>query len=156
MARRSGCIGAPGTRLTASAGGLPVWQTPSSLGMLSWGNQDVGSTVTTRYLSPGFDEISASTTPIQIRVPFAAGTLKNMQVDHNGPNGNGNPIVYTLRVNGVPSALTVSLSSLVADGSDNVHSVAVVQGDHLDIEVTKAAGVGTSPDHVTVTLEIGP
>ena len=79
--------------------------------------------------------------------------MQNMYVRHGNPDGNGNDIVYTLRVNGIASVLTVTLASTATQGSDNVNTVSITQGDNLDIEVTKASGVGNSPDEITVTME---
>ena len=120
--------------------------------VLSWGNNSVSATTATRYLTPWYDDGLAQTTAIQFRVP-RAGTLQNLRVRHNSPGGNGNDIVYTVRVEGVASALTVTLASDAADGSDLANTVAVAAGDRIDIEVTKAAGVGSSPGDVVATLE---
>ncbi len=120
---------------------------------LLWGDNSVGSTTTTRYLTPGYDDNLAETIATQVRAP-RAGTLQNMRVRHNVTNGNGNSIVYTVRVNSVGSALTVSLASTTADGSDLASTVVIAAGDLLDIEVTKAASVGTSPNNIAVTVEL--
>jgi hypothetical protein len=120
---------------------------------LLMGNASVAATTTTRYLTPGFDGVTAPTTPVQFRVP-KAGTLRRLRVRHNTGAGNGLAIVYTVRVNGVASALTVSMASTAADGSDLVNTVAVAAGDLIDIEVTKAASVGTSPADVMASLEV--
>ncbi len=122
--------------------------------LLTWGDVSVGATTTTRFLSPGFgDQVLASTLAIQFRMPFA-GTLENPRVRHNIPGGNGNAIVYTLRVNGVATLLLVSLASNAADGSDLVNQIVVAAGDLLDIEVTKAANVAMAPNNVVVVLQV--
>jgi hypothetical protein len=83
----------------------------------------------------------------------AGGSLRNMRVRQENPAGNGNPIVYTLRVNGVDSALAVSILSTAQDGSDLVDTVAVVAGNEIDIRVTKAAVIAASPMNIMVTME---
>lgn len=120
---------------------------------LLWGNNSVAATVVTRFLTPGYTSSLAQTTTIQIRVP-RPGTLRNLRVRHNGTAGNGNAIVYTVRVNGVASVITVSLASTATDASDLVNTAAVASGDLLDIQVTKALGVGTSPADIAATLEL--
>lgn len=125
----------------------------TSKAILHWGNNSVSSTTTTRYLQPGFVDGVGPTTVIQYRVPFAA-TLKNLRVRHNTTAGNGNAIVYTVRINSVASTLTVSVNSTTADGSDVTHTPTVAAGDLIDIEVTKAASVGTSPGDIMASLEI--
>lgn len=120
--------------------------------LLLWGNDSVGSTTTTRYLSPEGDDGTAQTSPIQYRA-VRAGTLQKMRVRHNVPAGNGAAIVYTVRKNGVATTLTVSLASTASDGSDLVNTVAVAAGDLLDVIVTKAATVAVSPSDVVAVLE---
>jgi len=120
--------------------------------ILSWGASGVSGTTTTRYLFPNYQDSLAGTAAIQIEVP--KGTrLRNLRIRHNTTAGNGNNIVYTLRVNGVASALTVTIPSTTTAAQDTTHSVTVAAGDRLDIGVTKAASIGTSPSGVTVTLE---
>lgn len=122
--------------------------------MLAWGNSGVSATTTARYLTPFFDDSLAKTSPTQFRVT-RAGTIRKLRIRHNLPNGNGNNIVYTLRVEGVATALSVTMASTDTDGSDLVNSVAVNDGDRLDIEVTKGASVGTSPSDITAVVEFG-
>jgi hypothetical protein len=126
--------------------------TGASTSILLFGASSVTATTTTRYLFPSYHDGLAQTSPIQYRVP-RAGTLKNMRVRHNTTGGNGNAIVYTLRVNGVASALSISLASTATDGSDLVNSVTVAAGDLIDIEVTKAATIGTSPSATIAAME---
>jgi hypothetical protein len=76
-----------------------------------------------------------------------------MRVRQEVPAGNGNAIVYTLRVNGVNSTLAVSILSTAQDGSDLVNTVAVVAGDEIDLRVTKAAVIAASPTDIEVTME---
>ncbi len=120
--------------------------------IVAWGDNSVVATTATRYLTPYYHDAEAQTAAIQFRVP-RAGLFRNLRVRHNSPNGNGNAIVYTLRVNGVASTLTVSLASTSSDGSDLVNSVSVAAGDLVDIEVTKALAVGTSPNDIIATAE---
>lgn len=124
----------------------------TSAPLLMWGNDSVAATTTARYLSPFYEDSLAQTSPIQFRVP-RAGTIRRLRVRHNGPAGNGNNIVYTLRVNGVATALSASLASNASDASDLVNQVGVPDGALIDFEVTKAASVGTSPSDIVVIVE---
>lgn len=119
---------------------------------LLWGADNVTASTTTRYLYPGFDDSTAQTSTVQIRVP-RAGTIRKLRARHETGAGNGNAIVYTLRKNGVATALTASLASTANDASDLTNSATVAAGDLIDIEVTKAVAVGTSPSDITVTAE---
>lgn len=124
-------------------------------GVVAFGDNSVAATTTTRYLHPWYEESTAETaggTNARIVLP-RAGVIRNMRVRHGNPAGNGNAIVYTLRVNAAAQALTVSLASTATNGSDLVNSVVVAAGDQIDVEVTKAATIGASPNNITVTME---
>jgi hypothetical protein len=127
---------------------------PADLGLadtLIWGNDNIAASPTTRYLVSGWDALLAPTAPRRYRVA-RAGTLSEMRAHHNAPGGNGNTVTYTLTVNGVPTALTVSMASTAADGTDLANSVAVAAGDLLGIEVTKGAAIGSGNIRSSVTL----
>jgi hypothetical protein len=120
---------------------------------LVFGAGSLASSTTTRYLFPGYDDTLGQTSAVQIVAPYT-GTLRNLYVRHNVTAGNGNPLVYTVRINGVASALLVSLASTSLQGFNVVNSVAVVAGDRIDIEVTKAASVASSPTDITATIDL--
>jgi len=120
--------------------------------MQLWGNSGLTASTTTRYLSPGCTDDTAHTTITEFRVT-RAGTFSKMRVRHNTASGNGNSIVYTLLVNGVASALTVSMASTASDGSDLVNTAAVAVGDLVSLQVTKAAGIASSPSDIVVSTE---
>jgi hypothetical protein len=132
--------------LAASAINLPFTS------VITWGNDSVAGTTTTRFLSPWFENAMAQTVTIQWAIP-RDGIIKRMRVVHNVPAGNGNLIVYTLRVNGINTALAASVASTAASGSNLVSAVAVVGGNLLDIAVTKALSITTSPADVMVSVE---
>lgn len=150
------------TFVWVSAGGM-VWNliypvvAPPAVGTQTflWGNDLVGSTTTARYLTPGYDSVLA---PVQDAIvqfrSNRAGTLQSLRVRQNVPDGNGNPIDYTVRVNGIPTAITASLLSTDTDGADLVNTVVIAAGALIDIEVTKGAAVGTSPHQVIAELDL--
>jgi hypothetical protein len=82
-----------------------------------------------------------------------AGLLRNFGIRHNTPAGNGNAVVYTVRQNGVATALSVSLISTGSDGFDLANSVSFAAGDLVDIEVTKAADIANGVLNVVASLE---
>ena len=123
-----------------------------TVGILAFGANNVATTTTTRFLWPWYQDSLAPTTPTQFRVPRAC-TLRNLRVHHSVTAGNGNNIVYTVRKNGVTTALTCTLASTAADGSDLANTVAFAAGDLIDIVVTKGTAIGTSPTGITASLE---
>ena len=122
-------------------------------GQLSWGAISLANTTIIRYLTPWAPGLLAPTTPIQFEITRAA-VLRNMYVRHNNPGGSGAIITYTLRVNGVATALSVSLASTSATGTDLVSTVAVSAGDTVDIEVTKSANAGGGARIVMCEMEM--
>lgn|GEM_PF-1753939 len=123
--------------------------------VLQWGNENVGSSTATRYLDPGYEQRLAplGTGLIQLRTP-RAGTLRNLYIRHNSPGGTGVTITYTVRVNGVASALAVGLASTAANAQNTVSSVVVAAGDLVDIEVTKIAVAGGASIAPEATVEV--
>jgi len=118
---------------------------------LVFGADQVSSTTSIRYLYPGYSAAIAQTSPIPQRVS-RSGTMKNMYIAQIG-DGNGTNLTYTLRINESPTALAVTLASTDSTGSNIVDQVAIAAGDLIDIEVTKAGGLGSSPDEVTCNIE---
>lgn len=139
------------TAATAAGGGGGGGSIANAI--IWFGAGDVSPTTTTRYLYPGYDDDLGETTNISLISPIS-GTLSDLYVLHNTTAGNGSAIVYTVRINGVASALSVSLASTSGTGSDLVSSIAVAAGDEIDIEVTKAADVGTSPSDIVVSMRL--
>jgi phage-related tail fiber protein len=121
--------------------------------ILQWGDSSVGASVTIRYLTPGYDAGTALIAPVQWRI-LSACTLQKLRIRHNTTAGNGNSVIYTVRKNGVATALTASIASTAADASNLVNTVSFAVGDLIDIEVTKALSVGTSPSNVMASLEM--
>ena len=121
--------------------------------VLMFGASEVGSSTTVRYLFPSYVDHPAETSQTNFRVT-RAGFLRNLFVVHNIGAGNGNDITYTVRVNDGDTALSVMVSSLVVVGSNLSALIEVVSGDAVDIEITKAADVGSSPGDVVATFEL--
>lgn len=126
----------------------------SASAVLFWGCTSITAGIdTARFLAPGFDSGTAPTLRQRtIRAP-RAGTLKSLFLYHNNPVGNGNPIVYTVLVNNVATAITVTLASTGTNASDTANQVAVAQGDEIDLRASKAAGIGNGNVMPTATLE---
>ena len=147
--------GSAGQVLTIINGQLG-WSSTQDLTMeshtLIWGNDTIGSTTTPRYLTPGFDNNLAPTTPVQFRSTRTL-ILRNMHVVINDPRGNGSGINFTLRVASTPTALSVTAASTSPGGSDLVNSISVPSGSLMDIEVTKFGIVAQSPRDITLSIE---
>ena len=123
--------------------------------ILTFGADSIAAAADTRFLPPGFIDGTASTVNEARYVVPRAGTLQRMYVRHNAANGNGNSVVYTVRVNGAPTALTASLASgAIGQASNLVSSVAVVAGDIVDVTAVKALSIGAGNQDSIVSLEL--
>jgi hypothetical protein len=76
-----------------------------------------------------------------------------MYVRQGDPSTDSDPIVYTIRINGVASTITASLAGTATNGSDLANTESVSAGDSLDVEVTKANAVTPAVEEITVTVE---
>jgi hypothetical protein len=121
--------------------------------IVTWGVGSVSASTATRYLLPSWDAGMAPLNPVAWRSP-RGGTLRNFRVRHNSPAGNGGIVVYTVRVNGVATTVTVPLASNASDGSDLLNSVVVAAGDLIDVRVTKAADIASGTLAVTASAEM--
>jgi hypothetical protein len=64
------------------------------------------------------------------------GTLSSWYIKLAAAPGAGKSFVFTVRLNGVSAALTITISDAATTGADITHSVAVVAGDIVDILAT--------------------
>jgi hypothetical protein len=128
--------------------------TPPTGGVLTWGANDINTAVGNRFLFPGgYSAVTASATDVwRVRVP-RAGTLHNLYVKQNTLSTSALTVTYTLLVNGVASALTVTQAGNVSTGADTSHAVAVAAGAELSLQVSKAAIVTPAVSQVTVTID---
>lgn len=134
--------------LCASTGALPG-------SINTWGAGDVGTTMTARFLSPGYDRTSiAMVAEIAFDAP-RAGTARNMFVHVLDPSTPGaQTLTYTLFVNGVATALLVTMNRAATDAMNTTDTVSFNQGDRLAVQVTKSAVVSPGINNVVVSMEL--
>lgn len=114
-----------------------------------WYGSSVFSNNSTRYLAPsgGFSNTwssSSTESDISTAVPIA-GTIKNLYVNrYSSAPSSGQSCSYTLMVNGVASALTLTISDTATTGSDTTHSVSVNAGDLISIRCAGSASAGVA------------
>lgn len=117
-----------------------------------WGANLVLATTVDRFLFPSYNDANAMTTVIRVQLP-RAGTLKSVTVSQTLGNGNGSDIVYTVRLDQVATALTVTLASTLSGSVRFAVDVAFAQDQEIDIIVEKAVSIGTSPSDISAVLE---
>lgn len=124
-------------------------------GIIAFGNNSLAAAAGTRFLDQWSSTTTAGTAEADPIVMPRAGTLRNLFVSHQAAVGNGNSIVYTVRVNGVNTTLTVTLASgAIAQASDLVNTVAVAQGDRVTLSAVKALALGNGAVIPSVTMEL--
>jgi photosystem II stability/assembly factor-like uncharacterized protein len=104
----------------------------------------------TSYLAPG----NGATQLNEIKVPvMRSGLLKRLFAWQRVPSGAaGITDIYTVRVNGVNTAITCTLENATA-GSDVAHSKLVAAGDLVSVSLVSNSVLDASAD-VTVMLEL--
>lgn len=121
--------------------------------MLLFGNNAIGTSTSSRYLSPGYENSLAQTSVIQLR-SSVFGILKNFYIRHNSVGTGINNIIYSLRINNVVSSLIITMLPTSSDGSNLVNEEIINVGDLIDILVTKSGTIGSSPQDIIATLEV--
>lgn len=142
-------LGQAGSAITinaATAGG----------GGLTFGADSIAAAADTRYLTQGYDSVTAGTGVLEFGAP-RAGTIKNMFVRwNNAPGGaNANAVSVRLRKNGVDTLLVVSRAANagVGQSSNLVNAIAVAQGDRIAIVCVKALAIGSGVLNPYVSVE---
>ena len=108
--------------------------------LLAWRSLNYGGTTSTRYLHRRFVDLAVSSSETPSKIPLSsAGVLRNLLVGGDNSIGGGTSVAYTVRVNGVDTALTVTLSSGTQSGSDTAHSVSVASGDVASLSTLTSA-----------------
>lgn len=122
---------------------------------LVFGAENVVATGTdTRFLLPGYFNGQADANAIGIVCP-RGDRITKLYVRHHAAVGNGNPVEYKVRVNGVESQLKVTLPTGVtgtAVDEDPAHAVPVAAGQLVEVVAVKSANLGSGAVRAVATL----
>lgn len=117
---------------------------------------------TTRYISSlGRAPLAGSMDAIEMRWPnyylnARKGTLKNFVALASVAAGAAQSFVYTMRVNGVNSALTVTVSGAAqVTGMDTTNVVQIDPGDRITLQVVTSAGAAVATHAASFDFEEG-
>lgn len=95
-----------------------------------------------QYFPPGYSATTSTATEGDVpTVCSTAGTIDSLYVKLSGApgtGGSGKSYTFTLRKNGVDTALTCTITDTATTGNDTGHSVSFAAGDILTIGVTPA------------------
>lgn len=123
--------------------------------VLIWGAATTTTVATAIFLGVGY-----ITLPTATEIQFAVtrpGTIRNLRLRVAGAGTDAQNVTYTVRKNGVDTALTVTILNNAAaptNASDLTHSFTVVAGDLLSVGVTKAAIVTAGQTNVELAVEL--
>lgn len=153
----SSIIVPPGGSITLITNGIDNWDVVGASGagsVMTWGARSVAAVADTRYLPPGYADITASTLAyFRLSMP-RAGFLKKFTVRHNNDQGNGGAVVYDVVINGVSSGLNLSLvTGAIGTASNGSAIIPVEAGDIVDITATKAASITAANVEAIFTAE---
>jgi len=95
----------------------------------------ISSSNTTYAQIMGGETAPSTTENDQRQVCPTSGKIKNLYVKLNEAPGSGNSFTFTLRVDGVNSDLTVTISDDATTGNDTVHEISVSAEDILTMEI---------------------
>ncbi len=121
--------------------------------VIIFGVSDTGTASAARFMAPGWITV-ISTTEVQVAAT-RPGTIRNLRVRVGAAGTDAQTVTYTVRKNGVDTALTTTISNDASgNATDTTHSFTVVAGDLLSLGVTKAAGVTAGQTNVTAAMEL--
>jgi hypothetical protein len=104
-----------------------------------------------RYMGMFAGNLSATEVQVQNVVP-TNGTVGNFFAFVETAPGGANSWVFTVRKNGVNTAVTCTLSGTAQQCGDTTHTIAFNQGDLISVLVTTATSPATSHGQWTATF----
>jgi len=130
-------------------------QGPATTGaVLFWGTQTLPASGFPRYVPPGRIDSTPSTQNLYDFHAPRAGVMRRMYVRHSDNGGSGT-VTYTLHINGLATALTVTIAAgVVGSASDLVDNVAIVQGDLIEMVMTRPGGGSGGNVDSMVSMEL--
>lgn len=115
--------------------------------VICWRNTTALNQSAARFTSPGHSRIWSSD-EVDGRHPWSCtGTLRNLLIRLSAAPGTGVSATYTLRINGVDTALSVTISGTNTEGSDQADDIAVTAGDLISLRRTTSGGTPTTTEH---------
>lgn len=103
----------------------------------------------TVYLPIGGGGFSSGTEAnVDIDAP-ATSTISNFFVQLSAAPGVGNSVSFTIRKNGIDTAVTCTISGTNTSANDTSHTLSVAQGDLLTIKVVPTGTIVATPNVLT-------
>ncbi|MEP7234129.1 MAG: hypothetical protein ABI778_02420 [Ignavibacteriota bacterium] len=131
-----------------------TWAAPPATTSISHlgANTGINSTSTNFLQFGGFGD-NGIENKTQIVITRAA-TLQNLYINLTAAPGAGASKTVTVRVNGVNTALTVTVAGAATAGNNTANTVSVAAGDLLSIQVIHSAGPAPAGSIIATGMEI--
>lgn len=123
-----------------------TWAAPASSSQFTTGHIGVGQNVSTFIGVGGAGSEAATAWPMASNGTFNGLFVKT----ESNVGGSGQTATYTLRKNGVDTAITCQIASGASSANDTAHSVSYSQGDLIAIKVVNSATTGTVVSSATI------
>lgn len=119
---------------------------------LYFGAGAINSSLTARYLYPGYSDQIAEIVASSTRV-VRSGNLQNLRVIHNVLGSPTVVLTYTVFINDVPSGLAAGVAADSLLGANTTTLVPVVAGDRISVRVSRPSAI-LSPRKIHVSMEV--
>jgi hypothetical protein len=81
--------------------------------------------------------------------------LRNLVARHQIAAGNGNPVTYRVRINGIDTPMVVTIpTAVVVQAFDLLNTAAIAQGDIVTLQATKLLALGGGGVQPVCTMEL--
>jgi len=125
----------------SKATGFQLWHT------------DPANTGTT-YVVPYASSDTGTESNAQLLIPRAS-TLSGFVVRHLTAGTSSRRLVYTVRLNGEDTSLSLSVAGTLTDPVSSTVRIPMAQFDRLSVKITRPDGsVATAPSNVLVSFEV--
>lgn len=131
--------------------GCVRFRNPMYYAPLLFGAKDQAQ-ATTRYMGGWGSNAGASATESDVEIPMPACTVRDLYCAANSAPPSGQTITYTLRKNGVDTALTCTVTSAGRQSSDAVNTVDFDDMDLLSIKIVTSATTGTLSSNCSIAV----
>jgi len=132
----------------AAGGGAAADQT-----VMFWGNTQIGPLASTVFLTPGYSTAAAALADTKQIGPGGSKNAFSLEVAHNVPDSSPSTITYTLLVNGVASAIAVTLGANTAGGESANVAVPLVATDRISLQAELNSALADGGNmNITVAL----
>lgn len=120
-------------------------------GILGFGGTCPGNT-SSNFLRPWNTDATVNTTETKFRVP-AACILSALYIQaRTGPTGDG--ITFTVRKNGVDTALVATLAAAGTQAADTTNSVTCAAGDQVSIKAVGGGSISGGAADVLASMKV--